>query len=74
MNIFTMDLEEIKKSQAVIVNALTEINNTLERINSRIIETEKELSPNSSGCMHRGGLRGVTSWSRSGGVAVRRYP
>ena len=74
MNIFTMDLEEIKKSQAVIVNALTEINNTLERINSRIIETEKELSPNSSGCMDRGGLRGVTSWSRSGGVAVRRYP
>ena len=71
---FTMDLEEIKKSQAVIVNALTEINNTLERINSRIIETEKELSPNSSGCMDRGGLRGVTSWSRSGGVAVRRYP
>ena len=26
---FTMDLEEIKKIQAVIINALTEINNTL---------------------------------------------
>ena len=26
---FTMDLEEIKKSQAVIISAITEINNTL---------------------------------------------
>ena len=74
MNIFTMDLEEIKKSQAVIINALLETSNTMEGANSRIPETEKELSPNSSGCMDRGGLRGVTSWSRSGGVAVRRYP
>ena len=39
----SMDLKEIKKSQAVIINAITEINNTLEETNSRITETEKEL-------------------------------
>ena len=38
-----MDLEEIKKSKAVIINEITEINNTLEGNNSRITETEKEL-------------------------------
>ena len=38
-----MDLEEIKKSKAVIINEITEINNTLEGTNSRITETEKEL-------------------------------
>ena len=38
-----MDLEEIKKSQTVMVSAITEINNTLEGTNSRITETEKEL-------------------------------
>lgn len=38
-----MDLEEIKNSQAVIINSITEINNTLEGTNSRITETEKEL-------------------------------
>ena len=30
--------------------------------------------PRSSGCMGTGGLRGATPCSRSGGVAVRRYP
>ena len=40
---FIMDLEEIKKSQAIISNAIAEINNTLEGINSRITEREKEL-------------------------------
>ena len=40
---FTMDLEEIKKNQAVIINAITEIINTLEGTNSRLNETEKEL-------------------------------
>ena len=38
-----MDLKEIKKSQAVIINAITEIKNTLEGTNSIITETEKEL-------------------------------
>lgn len=38
-----MDLEEIKKSQAIIINAIVEINNTLEGINSRITERKKEL-------------------------------
>lgn len=40
---FTRDLEEIKKSQAVIINAVTEIKSTLEGTNSRVNETEKEL-------------------------------
>ena len=40
---FIMDLAEIKKSQAIIINAIAEINNTLEGINSRITEREKEL-------------------------------
>ena len=39
---FTTDLEEIEKNQAVIINAITEIINTLERTNSRLNETEKE--------------------------------
>ena len=38
-----MDLEAIKKSQTVMISAITEINNTLEGTNSRITETEKEL-------------------------------
>ena len=38
-----MDLEEIKKSQAIIINAIVDINNTLEGINSRITERNKEL-------------------------------
>ena len=38
-----MDLEEIKKNQAVIINAITEIINNLEGTNSRITDTEKEL-------------------------------
>ena len=33
-----MDPKEIKKSQAVIINAITEINNMLEGTNSRITE------------------------------------
>ena len=37
-----MDLKE-RKGQAVIINAITEINNMLEGNNSRITETEKEL-------------------------------
>ena len=39
---FTTDLEEIEKNQAVIINAITEIINTLEGTNSRLNETEKE--------------------------------
>ena len=38
-----MDLEEIKKSQVIIINDLTEINNTLKESKLRITETEKEL-------------------------------
>ena len=71
---FTMDLEEIKKSQAIIISAIMEINNTLEGANNRITETEKELSSRSSGCMYIGGPRGVPPWLMSGGTAVRGYP
>ena len=35
--IFNKDLEEIKKSQSIMNNARTEIKNTLEGTNSRIL-------------------------------------
>ena len=35
--IFNKDLEEIKKSQSIMNNAITEIKNTLEGTNSRIL-------------------------------------
>ena len=38
------DLEEIKKSQLIMNNAITEIKNTLEEINSRITEAEDRIS------------------------------
>ena len=38
---FNKDLEEIKDSQSVMSNAITEIKSTLERINSRITEAEE---------------------------------
>ena len=37
---FNKDLEEIKKSQSLINNAITEIKSTLDRANSRITEAE----------------------------------
>ena len=37
---FNMDLEEIKKSQYIMNNAITEIKNTLEGTNSIITEAE----------------------------------
>ena len=37
-------VEEIKKSQSIMNNAITKIKNTLERTNSRITETEKRIS------------------------------
>ena len=37
---FNKDLEEIKKSQYIINNAINEIRNTLEATNSRITEAE----------------------------------
>ena len=37
---FNTDLEEIKKSQSIMCNAITEIKNTLEGTNSRITEAE----------------------------------
>ena len=40
---FNKDLEEIRKSQYVMNNAITEIN-TLEGTNSRITETEDRIS------------------------------
>ena len=42
--IFNKDLEEIKKSQSIINNAITEIKNTLEGTNSRITEEEDRIS------------------------------
>ena len=41
---FNKDLEEIKKSQYIMNNAINEIKNTLEGTNSRIMETEDRIS------------------------------
>ena len=41
---FNKDLEEIKKSQSMMNNAITEIKSTLEGINSRITEAEDRIS------------------------------
>ena len=41
---FNKDLEEIKKSQSIMNNAITEIKSTLERTNSRITEAEDRIS------------------------------
>ena len=41
---FTKDLEEIKNSQLVINNAITETKNILEGNNSRITETEGRIN------------------------------
>jgi len=41
---FNKDLEETKKSQSIMNNAITEIKSPLEETNSRIIETEDRIS------------------------------
>ena len=41
---FNKDLEEIKKSQYIMTNAINEIKNTLEATNSRITEAEDRIS------------------------------
>ena len=41
---FNKDLEEIKKSQYIMNNAINEIKNTLEATNSRIMEAENRIS------------------------------
>ena len=41
---FNKDLEEIKKSQYIMKNAINEIKNTLEGTNSRITEAEDTIS------------------------------
>ena len=41
---FNKDLGEIKKSQYIMDNAINEIKNTLEGINSRITEAEDRIS------------------------------
>ena len=41
---FNKDLEEIKKSQSIMTNAIAEIKSTLEGINSRITEAEVRIS------------------------------
>ena len=41
---FNKDLEEIKKNQPIVNNAITEIKNTLEETNSRITEAEDRIS------------------------------
>ena len=41
---FNKDLEEIKKSQYIMNNAINEIRNTLEATNSRIMEAEDKIS------------------------------
>ena len=41
---FNKDLEEIKKSQYIMNNAINEIKNTLEATNSRITEAEDRIS------------------------------
>jgi len=41
---FYMELEEIKKSQPIMNNVITEIKSTLEGTNSRITEAEDRIS------------------------------
>ena len=41
---FKKDIEEIKKSQSIMNNAINEIKNTLEGTNSRIMEAEDRIS------------------------------
>ena len=41
---FNKDLEEIKKSQYIMINAINEIRNTLEATNSRITEAVDRIS------------------------------
>ena len=41
---FNKDLEEIKTSQSIMNNAITEMKSTLEGTNSRIIEAEDRIS------------------------------
>ena len=41
---FNKDIEEIKKSQSIMNNAINEIKNTLEGTNSRITEAEDRIS------------------------------
>ena len=41
---FNKDLEEIKKSQSIMNNAITKIKSTLEGTNSRRTETEDRIS------------------------------
>ena len=41
---FNQDLEEIKKSEYIMNNAIHEIKNTLEGSNSRITEAEDRIS------------------------------
>ena len=42
--IFDKDLEEIKKSQSIMNNVITEMKSTLEGTNSRITEAEDRIS------------------------------
>ena len=42
--LFNKDLEEVKKCQSIVNNAITEIKNTLEGTNSRITEAEDRIS------------------------------
>ena len=41
---FNKNLEEIKKSQSIMNNAINEIKNTLEATKSRIMEAEDRIS------------------------------
>ena len=41
---FNKDLEEIKKCQSIMNNAITEIKSTLEGTDSRVIEAENRIS------------------------------
>ena len=41
---FNKDLEEIKRSQYIMNNAINEIRNTLKATNSRIMEAEDRIS------------------------------
>ena len=43
-DMFNKDLEEIKNIQSIMNHAITHIKNTLEGINSRIMEAEERIS------------------------------
>ena len=77
---FNKDLEEIKKSQYILNNAINEIKNTLEGTKSRITEAEHrisevkdrmvEISASERGKKERNGLKEMRTISKTSGTKL----